>query len=266
MSIFASTAAYYQRYRAGVPESLAAVVDAAAPREEPRRLLDVGTGTGAVLNALHTSFDEVVAIDPDPDLLAIASERARDWGREADFSFLEASAESFQLAPEWRAQAVTVCRAFHWFDRPVFLDHVRQFMAPSAVIAILDDRSIWAGGDEWKDQARGIIQDMFGTERRAGPGHFVAPIRSYREELHGAGFLDIRKEQCASYELRDIESVLGLLYSSSFASPHVLGARRAEFAGRMLEALAPLADEQGLFGDHNMFTLYTAKNAGEGVA
>jgi SAM-dependent methyltransferase len=43
----------------------------------PRRLLDVGTGTGLVAEALLGSFDDVIAIDNDPGMLATAEEALR---------------------------------------------------------------------------------------------------------------------------------------------------------------------------------------------
>ena len=44
----------------------------AAPDRRPRRLLDIGTGTGLVIEALRADVDDVIGIDVDADLLAVA--------------------------------------------------------------------------------------------------------------------------------------------------------------------------------------------------
>lgn len=53
------------------------VRDFVAPRGD-ERALDVGTGAGALALALSPLVREVVGIDPVPELLALARERARD--------------------------------------------------------------------------------------------------------------------------------------------------------------------------------------------
>src|SRR5262249_35816344 len=52
MNTFAGTIDYYRKYRPGIPEQVADILDRAAPAQRPRRLLDVGTGTGLVVEAL----------------------------------------------------------------------------------------------------------------------------------------------------------------------------------------------------------------------
>ena len=54
MSTFAGTIDYYRKYRPGIPSEVAEILSAAAPQRRPRRLLDVGTGTGLVVEALLT--------------------------------------------------------------------------------------------------------------------------------------------------------------------------------------------------------------------
>ncbi|MEV6955222.1 hypothetical protein [Streptomyces sp. NPDC051183] len=52
MSLFTGTFSYYRQYRPGIPDDLANRLAAYAPDRRPRRLLDVGTGTGLVAEAL----------------------------------------------------------------------------------------------------------------------------------------------------------------------------------------------------------------------
>lgn len=52
MILFDGTVGFYRQYRPSIPATVADVLDAAVPAGAPRRLLDVGTGTGLVVEAL----------------------------------------------------------------------------------------------------------------------------------------------------------------------------------------------------------------------
>jgi len=58
---------------------------------------------------------------------------------------------------------------------------------------------------------------------------------------------------------RSIDSVIGYLHSTSFASLAVLGDAAEGFDDRVREQLSPLVDRQGLLRDHNEFGIFTAK-------
>jgi predicted TPR repeat methyltransferase len=111
VSLYASTSDFYRRFRSRVPAELVELLDQRAPHGFPRRLLDVGTGTGFALEALLASFDEAIGVDPDADLLAAA--REDPTGDSKSVPFIKAPTETFTLAPGRRAHPVTVCRAFH---------------------------------------------------------------------------------------------------------------------------------------------------------
>lgn len=254
--MYASTADFYRRFRSRVPAKVAEYLTLAAPKSSPRRLLDVGTGPGFVVDALLPHFDEAVGIDVDADLLQVAREDVADLGEPV--RFIQAPAESFTLDPGWRAQLVTVCRAFHWFDRPRFLRHITDYMTDDGVLAVFGDLSIWAGGDEWKDRAREVVQDMLGQKRRAGNALYQAPQRDYEDDLVEAGFTHTRRVRIPVARQRSVESVIGLLHSMSFASPALLGARINDFDNRVREALEPLTDN-GLLLDHNEFYILTSR-------
>ncbi|MDR2997022.1 MAG: methyltransferase domain-containing protein [Microbacterium sp.] len=254
MSLFASTAEHYRRHRSGIPAKVAEILASAAPQGAPRRLLDVGTGPGFVIDALLPWFDEAIGVDLDADLLAIAhQELPGDRVR-----LVHAPAESFDLPASWSAHLVTVCRAFHWFDRPVFLRHIADRMAPDAVLAVFGDQSIWAGGDEWKERTREVVQDVLGERRRAGAGTYDRPAGRFEDEIAEAGFQEVTTTRVPVVRTRTVDSVIGLMHSTSFASPAVLGDRAGEFDRRLRERLAPLTDADGLLVDHNEFHIILA--------
>jgi hypothetical protein len=77
MSLFTGTAGFYRQYRPGIPATVADVLVATSPARRPHRLPDIGTGTSLAAEALLGSFDDVIAIDNHPGMLAAAEEELR---------------------------------------------------------------------------------------------------------------------------------------------------------------------------------------------
>ncbi|MFJ3034038.1 class I SAM-dependent methyltransferase [Curtobacterium pusillum] len=261
MSLFASTAEFYGAYRSDVPPVVAHRLAEAAPSAGPdgvRRLLDVGTGTGFVIAALAPHFDEAIGVDPDPDLLAVASRALAPQVAQHEVTLVHGTAEDFTVPPDWRPQLVTVCRAFHWFDRARFLARAGDVLAPGGVVAIFGDRSVWAANAPWKTTALDTVREFLGAERRAGDGTYQAPSRDYADDLVAAGYVGVQRQSVPVRRTRTVESVIGYLHSTSFASLAVLGDRASAFDRRIAEQLAPFVDADGLLVDDNEFDILTA--------
>lgn len=243
MSLFTGTASYYQRYRPGIPDSVAEILDEAAPRGEPRRLLDIGTGTGMVVQALIGRFDDIIAIDTDPEMLAGAEETLRPRVPEhGSLVLAQIGAEDFTPPPGWRAELVTICRAFHWLDQTAVLRRLDGQVAPAGAVAIFGDSSFWAGGSPWKSAVRSVIQDFLGERRRAGTGTFHHHDRPYTEILTESPFDQVEEVRVPVTREWTTESILGYLYSTSFAAPVLFDDRIGEFEEAMTAALAGFSD------------------------
>lgn len=223
----------------------------------PRRLLDVGTGTGFVLQAFADRFDDLVGNDPDPDLLAVADRELSPLVAIGQVRLIPGSAEEFVTPDGWSPQLVTVCRAFHWFDRPRFLAHVHAMLPPGGVLAVFGDHSIWAAHAVWKDAVLNVVQEFLGTDRRAGDGLYQAPAGDYADDLVRSGFRNVRRERVPVQRTQTIDSVIGYLHSTSFASLAVLGDQANAFDARVRERLEPLIDADGLLVDDNEFDIVT---------
>lgn len=253
--MFHGTAGFYRKYRPGIPKSLADILDAAAPSPPPRHLLDVGTGTGLVVKALAGRFDDIIAIDNDPDMLAAAEAALR--GQLPDgtkLSFQEATAEAFSPPAGWQADLVTICRAFHWFDQAAVLERLDTQVSSDGTVAIFGDNSFWAATSAWKAAVRSVIQDFLGEQRRAGCSTFQHHDRPYSDIIRESPFNRVEELTTPVSRTWSADGILGYLYSTSFAAPQLFGDRLDEFDQTVRAALKRFSDID-TFEEENEFLI-----------
>ncbi|GGW61989.1 methyltransferase [Streptomyces lucensis JCM 4490] len=264
MSLFAGTASYYRQFRPGIPEDVAETLDQAAPHRSrgQRRLLDIGTGTGLVAEALLGHFDDIIAIDSDADMLATAESALRPKLPEGTrLPLVESTAEDFVPPAGWKADLVTICRAFHWLDQTAVLAPLDDQVAPDGVVAILGDSSFWTATNPWKEAVRDVIKTFLGEERRAGSGTFQHHSRPYSEIMEESPFGRVEEARIPVHRTWTAESILGYLYSTSFAAPHLFGDRLPQFEIAVKERLADFS-EGDTFPEENEFLIRFGRRSG----
>ncbi|GGJ90501.1 hypothetical protein GCM10010123_20400 [Pilimelia anulata] len=254
MSLFTGSASYYRQFRPGIPTQVAEILDAAAPTAagRPRRLLDVGTGTGLVAEALIHRFDDVIAIDNDPDMLAAADTALTAAAPAATrVSLIESTAEDFTPPEGWRADLVTICRAFHWLDQNTVLARLDRQVTDTGVVAIFGDHSFWTATSDWKTAVRAVISDFLGEQRRAGTGGtFQHHDRPYSDILAESPFSQVTEHTVPVRRTWSADGVLGYLYSTTFAAPALFGDRQPEFDATVRRTLAGLRDDDTFVEDN----------------
>jgi SAM-dependent methyltransferase len=101
---------------------------------------DLGAGTGILTGALARLGADVVAVEPDPDMLAELRRQLPDVRAE------QGSAEAIPL-PDGSVDAVVAGQAMHWFDMDRALPEIARVLVPGGVLAGLwncdDDRVGW---------------------------------------------------------------------------------------------------------------------------
>ncbi|MEV7596691.1 class I SAM-dependent methyltransferase [Kitasatospora sp. NPDC089797] len=263
MSLFTGTASYYRQYRPGIPEEVATVLDQAVAAGKPRRLLDIGTGTGLVAEALLGRFDDIIAIDNDADMLKAAEEALRPQLPDgASLALIESTAEGFKPPTGWQADLVTICRAFHWLDQATVLALLDDQVAPGGAVAIFGDNSFWAADSAWKQSVRAVVQSFLGEERRAGNSTFKHHNRPYSEIMEESPFNRVEEIRVPVHRTWSANSILGYLYSTSFAAPHLFGDRLDEFEAAVETALAEHSTED-VFPEDNEFLIRIGRRGTE---
>lgn len=254
-SLFTGTSGFYRQYRPGIPAEVAEVLVQATTSRRPRRLLDVGTGTGLVAEALRADFDDIIAIDNDADMLAAAESALRpQLPGGTSLALIESTAEEFVPPDGWLADLVTICRAFHWLDQAAVLSLLNAQVAPDGAVAIFGDNSFWVAGSPWKQAVRAVIKGFLGEERRAGQCTFQHHNRPYSEILEESLFNRVQEVRVPVHRTWTTDSILGYLYSTSFAAPHLFGDRLSDFEAEAMAALAEFSDDD-TFGEDNEFLI-----------
>jgi SAM-dependent methyltransferase len=123
---FGPAAAAYDRLRPGYP------ADAVrwAVGDEPRRVVDLGAGTGILSRLLESLGHEVIPVEPD------AAMRAHLAAASPGLAPLAGTAERIPL-PEASVDAVVVGHAYHWFDPEPAHAEVARVLRDSGVCAAL---------------------------------------------------------------------------------------------------------------------------------
>ncbi|MFJ9777023.1 class I SAM-dependent methyltransferase [Kitasatospora sp. NPDC101157] len=136
-SSFGAAAAAYAEHR---PDYALDAVSWALGAAPGPRVLDLGAGTGKLTAVVVASGAEVVAVEPDPAMLA-ELRRSQPAVRA-----LSGSAEAIPL-PDASVDAVLAGNAMHWFDMAVAGPEIDRVLAPGGVLAglwnVMDDEVEW---------------------------------------------------------------------------------------------------------------------------
>ncbi|MGH8880613.1 MAG: class I SAM-dependent methyltransferase [Stackebrandtia sp.] len=96
----------------------------------PRRVVDLGAGTGKLAEGLLALGCEVLAVEPDPGMLAELTRRL------PGVSTLDGTAERIPLDGS-TVDAVLAGQAFHWFDQQAALTEIARVLRPGGVLGAL---------------------------------------------------------------------------------------------------------------------------------
>jgi SAM-dependent methyltransferase len=255
-TIYAGAAAHYRYGRPPYSPQLEAVLAEELGLDGSGRLLDGGCGPGILTVRLAHLFDEVVGLDPDPDMLAEGRRVAVERGI-GNIRWVQARAEELPGAAPGPYRAVTFGSSFHWTDEPRVAEAVYDMLEPGGGLAMIvhtvegRPRPPSPGQPPIPHaEIEALVEKYLGPDRRAGQG--PAPVRTHRfedvlvrtpfgapESIFVPGIPDL---------LRDSESVLSGYFSFSWAAPHLFGDRVEEFARDVRELLASRSPE-GVFWD-----------------
>lgn len=217
---------YYVRHRPQYPRELIARLAAAAGLGPASRVLDLGAGPGHVALPLSGHAREVVAVDPEPEMIAALRAAAP-----ANVRAVEGRAED--VDESWGAfDLATAGRSFHWFDAGVVFDRLARVTPQLALLA-----DVLPAG-----RVQSAVVDLALDVLGEAPRDRERP--SYRELLEASPFRDVTSIAVDAERTWTHDELIGLAYSTSIASPERLGERSGEFERRVRETFPAVVDER----------------------
>ncbi|WP_199199168.1 class I SAM-dependent methyltransferase [Amycolatopsis sp. CA-128772] len=187
-SSFGTRAAEYAEHRPGYPRE-AIVWGLSGATGTPRRVLDLGAGTGKLTLGLTALGLDVTAVEPDPEMRA-ELERAAPSA-----TSLAGRAERIPL-PDGGLDAVFIGQAFHWFDVPEAMTEIARVLRPGGVCV-----PVW----NYEDESVPWVAEF--TELGRDGARRPASIENMREVTHPA-FEPFEMERFRHAQRRTAESLL----------------------------------------------------------
>jgi ubiquinone/menaquinone biosynthesis C-methylase UbiE len=216
--LYRGTARYYDRFRVPYPSALIDDLLGRAEANGEGRLLDLACGTGQISFAMHRSFEEVWAVDQEPDMIGVVREKAEE-AEARNVRFVTSTAEDL-VAPEESFGLVAIGNAFHRLRREIVAQNARRWLRPGRYLALVWSETPWHGEAPWQQALSATLDRWTSTvnaQDRVPPGwEQIRAERPDREVLQAAGF-----QMVGSYEFPIAyqwtpEALVGLVYSTSF--------------------------------------------------
>ncbi|BAZ02533.1 putative methyltransferase [Tolypothrix tenuis PCC 7101] len=238
-TLFEGAAESYAQYRTKYPSEVFAKLTEIFHINGQGRLLDLGCGPGLIAIPLSNQFQEVIAVDPDPDMIEEAKRQAQIAGRN-NITWLEQGAELINSSLG-EFKLVTIGRAFHWMQREIVLERIYELLSDDGGFVLLNtNENPWESSLPWKQAAIRIVKKWLGEERRTGQrGKGIrTPVDPPHEVLIAQSAFARQEVYEVSFEKSwTVSSYLGYLYTTAFALKIFFGDNVEPFEADLKQAL-----------------------------
>ncbi len=243
-SPFAGTVPYYDRFRAPYARAAIDFIVERYQLSKGVRALDLGCGPGTIAIPLSYAVGEVVAVDPDADMIAEGRRLAALRGGQ-NIQWLWSRAEDVSLEAD-AFRVTTIGHAFHWMDRDEVLRKLATLITDRGGLALVN-----AGKrrpqESWEPVADQIVPKFLGPRTRhprsnpQEPEHEPALVRSEY-------FSNFTAHEFPSTITRDINSIIGCIYSISSSARPLFGDDAMAFEAELTKTLLSL-NPTGVFNE-----------------
>jgi SAM-dependent methyltransferase len=255
---FAGTANDYAAYRPPYPDAFLSHLRNAARTTGHGVLLDLACGPGRIAIPMAPHFRRVVAVDIEPEMIAVGKQRANQLGI-TTIDWRVTAAEQLQLAPA-SVELVTIGEAFHRLDQRRMLHLANEWLVQDGMLATLAGESIWSGPEPWK---RIVVAVANRWTNISLPEPTTAPWGEPFEIFGIAGW-QVVQHQMRVETIWTTDSIIGFMRSTSFTSANALGDKVEQFEADLRQELLAFASSDRFVADQRFgYTLATRKQSTE---
>ncbi|MGD1003501.1 MAG: class I SAM-dependent methyltransferase [Minisyncoccia bacterium] len=236
--LFKGTAWYYARYRPGYPKIFFHYIAKEFNLDGNGRLLDLGCGTGQLAIPLSKYFQEIIAVDPEQEMLDEGKKAARK-AKVKNVIWKKGSSQNLN-AKMGKFHLVVMGHSFHWMDQKKTLATLYKMIEPGGGIVIASDLrsdTTWTSQNKWRKTAKEIIVKYLGEKRRAGKGYFRVSEKRFEDFIRESPFKKFKVYRQKQKNTWDLNGLLGYYHSMSFASNGLFGKNLAKFDKDFRKAL-----------------------------
>lgn len=243
--LFKGAAKYYSKYRPLYPASLIRFLVKRFSLDGNGKMLDLGCGTGQLAHRFSDWFEQIVGIDPEPEMIQEA-ERLTKEIRAENINWFNGDIDSYRENYEESFRLVTIAKAFHWMDRTTVLETLYNMVTLNGGVAIIDNYSPNKVVLPWQEKVNEVVKHWYGEERKAGNTTYSHPLISHQEVIENSPF-DLEVYHMPPYgQIWTVDSIIGNIYSTSYGSKRFLGEHVQLFENHLREELLAL-NETGVF-------------------
>jgi SAM-dependent methyltransferase len=196
------------------------------------RIMDLGSGPGILSLALAPWVGSVVAVDPEPNMLAALEEHP---GAFADkITMIEGS--SNDLGPHFGTfKLVVMGRSFHWMDRVETVKRFDEIIEPGGAVVIFDTSAVRGADNRWGVEYRKLLK---GYAAPNGPTPWHQPDWIDQEAvLLDSAFGSLERHSVFERRRIPAEGLIDRAFSMSSTNAAVLGPEKTEALARDIHAL-----------------------------
>ncbi|MEK5396251.1 class I SAM-dependent methyltransferase [Paenibacillus sp. FSL K6-2859] len=254
--LFKGTAVYYSEYRPQYPSSLIRYLIQKFSLNGEGRLLDLGCGTGQLGLRFSDWFEEMTGVDTESEMLEEAN-RLSTLHRVDNVSWILGRAE--ELQNDWGSFRLTIlAKAFHWMDRTALLEILHHSLIDNGGLAIIDTFNVGHEPLSWQLKVNEVVKRWLGNERIAGDSIYTHPKERHEDIVARSSFKDVERLILPSYSVTwTVDSILGNLYSTSYASKRLFGDHLEQFEADLKSSLLEI-EPMGKFTEVLSVSVITA--------
>jgi SAM-dependent methyltransferase len=232
---FRSTVPHYVAGRPNYGPLLIRIVKEHLHLTDRHRLLDLGCGPGWLGIAFAPFVGSVLAVDPEPAMLAAA--RALAAEAHVEIEFMEGSSNDLgsQLG---MFDVVTIGRAFHWMDRADVLRRLDALIEPDGAVILFNDVHPDVPENHWYKRYTALVDSYANRDACIPPErlrHETVLLKSSFSQLVRIGAIERR--------VVPLERLVDRALSMSTSSPEQLGPLSDQLARELLSQMSTFATD-----------------------